>query len=79
MGFVEGNSVLMNLAGALGLNLLVVLASVKILFIFGSAWLVILGVRTTNKTTQRVVLAGVFAFALVFAFTCANNLYWILT
>jgi Domain of unknown function (DUF5658) len=79
MGLEEANTLLIGFANTIGLNLLDVLASIKIAFVIGSAALAMLGVRSENKTTRKMVLWGVFAFALVFAFVCLNNLYWILT
>ncbi len=79
IGLEEANTLLITFANAAGLNLLEVLASIKIVFVIGSAVLVMLGVRSQNKTTRKMVLSGVLAFALVFAFVCVNNLYWILS
>lgn len=79
IGLEEANALLIGFADYLGLSLLEFLAVIKIVFVLGSAVLVILGVESKNSETRKMVLYGILAFALVFAFACANNLFWILS
>jgi hypothetical protein len=78
IGLEEGNVLLLNISSFLRTNLLVVIGLIKILFIFGGAGLVFMGIKTNNRRMKNLILGSILAFVLVFLLVSVNNVYLIL-
>jgi hypothetical protein len=78
-GLAEANSIMIALASMTGLGLVGALGITKLVFLSGSAFVAVLGIRTSNSglRTRALIVSG---FLVVMLFGVAmNNLYWIST
>jgi len=79
LGLAEANSIMIALANATGLGLIGALGITKVVFLIGSGFAAVLGIRTTNRALRTRALI-VLSFLVVMLFAVAiNNLYWIST
>jgi len=76
-GFVEGNLLLTGLSRTLSLNTVESLLVTKAIFIMGMTILAVVGLRSEQRGTKKVVLATATVFMALFAFVSLNNLFWI--
>jgi len=78
-GFVEGNSLLLGLSGVLNLGTIGSLLVTKTIFIAGVSALAVVGVKSPEPTTKKLMLASLATFVAVFACVTLNNLYWLMS
>jgi len=76
-GFVEGNALLTGLSGSLRLGTLESMLLMKAVFILGMSLLALVGLRSEQRGTKKLMLASVTVFMVLFACVSLNNLYWI--
>lgn len=76
-GLYEGNSLLVLIARSLGMNLISTIALTKVVFIAGAIFVSVLGIRSEDRRTRRMIFAVVGTFAMIFIFASLNNIYWI--
>jgi len=76
-GLYESNTILVFIANSLGLNLIGVIAITKLAFVTGAIFLSVLGIRSNDKITRKMIFATVGAFTIIFVMVSLNNLYWI--
>jgi hypothetical protein len=78
-GFAEGNSLLTGLSKTLSLGTISSLLVMKAIFIAGVSTLAVIGTKSRDRTTKKLMLASLGAFVVLFAFVSVNNLYWLLS
>ena len=76
-GLYEGNSLIVLIANSFNMNLISTIALTKVVFVSGAVLVSILGIRSEDKKTKKIIFAAVGAFAMVFIFASLNNVYWI--
>jgi len=77
-GLQEGNTLVLGMSAALGLNIFSSLVILKILFMAGAVVVALIGVRSANKTGRRMAVCYLLASASLFYVVSLNNLFWIL-
>ena len=77
-GLSEGNGLLVAAATISGLNLVAVMALLKVIFIGGTIGLGILGIRSTNMRIKNMAYYVILSFVFVFIYVSVNNLTAIL-
>jgi uncharacterized membrane protein YidH (DUF202 family) len=78
-GFVEGNSLLTGVSAAYSLSTIGALLVTKTIFIAGISALAVVGAKSNERTTKKLMLASLTIFVAVFACVSANNLYWLVS
>jgi len=76
-GFDEGNSLLIGLSGLLNLDTIDSLLVVKLAFVTGIAVLAVVGTRSRDRTTRKMILGCLAMFVVLLGAVSLNNLYWI--
>jgi len=76
-GFSEGNSLLTALSAALNLDVIDSLIVTKLVFIAGMLALGLVGLKSEDRSTKRIMLTSSTVFMILFACVSLNNLYWI--
>jgi hypothetical protein len=79
LGLTEGNGFVLVLANYLGLSIVGTLAFVKIIFIFGTSTIAIIGMLSKNPRTRNNVLILMACAAMALLIVSANNIFWIAT
>src|SRR3989442_2294792 len=74
-GLTEGNTLILGISAALGLNILEALAVMKILFIAVVASVAFIGVRSTNNRTKNLTLGFLLISTLIFLAICLSNIH----
>lgn len=77
-GLQESNVMLLGVAASLGVNMVVFMALLKVIFITGTIILGIVGVKSTNQKIRSMAMYAILAFLLVFVFVALNNVVIIL-
>jgi hypothetical protein len=78
-GFAEGNSLLTGLSATTSMGTIGSLLLAKTIFIAGISALAVVGLKSSERTTKKLMLASITVFVVVFACVSVNNLYWLLT
>jgi hypothetical protein len=78
-GFVEGNPLLSGVSGALSLRTIGSLLVTKAIFIGGASMLALVGAKSKDRTTKKVMFLSLAVFVVLFAYVSLNNLYWLLS
>lgn len=76
-GLTEGNSLLLGLAQASNLSTIYSLLVMKVAFIGLLAVVAVLGVKSSQGTTKKMMFACLAVFTVVFVCVSVNNLYQI--
>ena len=76
-GLREGNVMLLTVASILRMNFFQTIATTKLAFIAGTAFLAILGVRSEIQTTRKIVFSSLAVFVVLLLFVSLNNLVMI--
>ena len=74
-GLAEGNTLVLGVSTALGLDILESLAVLKILFIAAAAAVAFIGVRSTNKSTKNLMLGFLLTSTLIFLVVSLSNIH----
>lgn len=74
-GLTEGNTLILGISAALGLNILEVLAVMKILFIAVVASVAFIGARSTNRGTKNLTLGFLLISTLIFLAISLSNIH----
>ena len=77
-GLEESNLMLLGIATAIGVNVVVIMALLKVAFIAGTVVLGVVGVKSTNPKIRSMAMYAILAFLLVFVFVALNNVVVIL-
>jgi hypothetical protein len=78
-GFAEGNSLLTGVSATYSLGTRGALLVTKTIFIAGISVLALVGAKSHERTTKKLMLASLTIFVAVFACVSANNLYWLVS
>jgi len=74
-GLTEGNTLILGISAALGLNILESLAVMKVLFIAVAASVALIGARSTNRGTKNLMLGFLLISALIFLVISLSNIH----
>ena len=74
-GLTEGNTLILGISAALGLNILESLAVMKILFIAVAASVALIGARSTNRGTKNLTLGFLLISTLIFLVISLSNIH----
>lgn len=77
-GLLEGNSLVLGLAGATGLETIGALVLMKVVFLAFVASVFLLGVKVRSRQVKILAFESLLASTMVFFVVSMNNLYWIL-
>lgn len=77
MGLSEGNYLLIAMANHLGLSIIGALGLTKVLFVLGSLWATLYGVRTRDPGMRRRALFTLSFLVVLLLLVSLNNIYWI--
>jgi len=78
-GFSEGNPLLNGLSGTLSLGTISSLFVTKAIFIAGVSSLAVVGDRSKDRITKKLMLASLAVLVILFACVSLNNLYWLVS
>lgn len=77
-GLQESNVMLLGVASSTGINVLVIMALLKVVFIAGTIGLGVVGIKSTNHRIRSMAMYSILAFLLVFVFVALNNVVMII-
>lgn len=74
-GLTEGNTLILGISTALGLNIMEALAVMKILFIAVAATVAFVGIRSTNRGTKNLMLGFLLISSVIFLAISLSNIH----
>ena len=74
-GLTEGNTLILGISAALGLNILESLAVMKILFIAVAGSVALIGAKSTNGGTKNLTLGFLLISTLIFLVISLSNIH----
>ena len=74
-GLTEGNTLILGISAASGLNILESLAVVKILFIALAASVALIGARSTKKSTVNLMMGFLLISTAIFLVVSLSNIH----
>jgi len=76
-GLREGNMMLLAVASLFRMSFFQTIATTKLVFIAGTAFLAILGIRSEIQLTRKIVFSSLVVFVVLLLFVSLNNLVMI--
>ncbi len=77
-GLQESNVMLLGMAAAIGVNVIVIMALLKVIFVAGTVVLGVVGVKSANLKIRNMAMYSILAFLFVFVYVALNNVIIIL-
>ncbi len=74
IGLEEANLMLLGVASALGVNVIVIMAALKAVFIFAMIVFGLIGIRSKNEKVRNMVFYFILGFILLFIYVSLNNI-----
>jgi hypothetical protein len=76
-GLVESNLLLLEVSNRFGTSVLGTLEIVKVGFVAGVGILVLIGIKSNNRLTKKIMFWSIVAFVSIFLLVLINNILWI--
>lgn len=78
MGLTEANSLLISMGSSIGIGTVGALGLLKVLFIAGTGFAAIMGIRAINPQIRERALILLSAMTVMMVAVSVNNIYWII-